>query len=202
MTDDQDPQMVWIPAGCELDEASRPTEDRCKQGDHTWAAHFFLRGRLAFWQCLGCEILDRDGESLTEPLGRISGWIEMPPKLVARGPHPPASAKRWKTAEGTILVEGEPSSTHFIGLAIPGLTAAYDYVELDQQEGTVFKRYEPGRKVLYKYSDFYLLTRFLVVSDELVQFEIRCHKDSTYGTPHANKPKQTIILPGLEALKK
>ncbi len=165
-----------------------------------WVAFFLKSGRLAYWQCESCGIADREIEPLPEPLDSPSGWFESPPGLTARGACPPTIARRWAIVEGLTLFEGEPSSTHFEGEPIPGLTEAHTYVERDQN-GNIQKIYEPGRERLEKYSEHYVLTRFQVVGDALVRFESYCFEDSMFDIPHADKPKQITVLSGLKSLQ-
>ena len=112
---------------------------------------------------------------------------------------PPVSTRKWVTVEGTILMEGEPSSIHFVGREIPGLAEAHTYVKYDRNE-QVEQTYEPSRERPWKYGDHYWLTRYQVIDTNLVWFKSHCYEDSTYDTPTAGKPKQKIILPGLRLL--
>lgn len=173
--------------------------DLCRPGDHTWVAAFFESGRLAYWQCAGCGQTDRQIESLSERLDWIDGWVKSPPLLMARGPHPPASTRRWATPGGSILIEGDPSSIHFIGLEIPGLTEAHSYVR-HAPNGETEAVYEPVRDRPWQYVDHYWLTRYQVMGEVLVRFESHCYQESTYETPHAGEPEQKTILSGLRLL--
>jgi hypothetical protein len=171
----------------------------CEQGDHTWVASFLRSGRLAYWRCETCGIADRQMEPLPEPLDSVSGWIQCPPKLTARGACPPVSTRRWATPEGAILFEGDPSSTHFCGEPIPGLVEAHSYQVCDE-DGNIQESYEPSRERLEEYSERYRLTRFQVVGDELVRFDSYCYEESTFDTPNAAKPETVTVLSGLGEL--
>lgn len=181
------------------EEKREPNREQCRQGDHTWIAFFFESGRLAYWECEDCGEKDREIERLPERLDTISGWIKYPPRLIARGPRPIASTQRWITTEGAILIEGDPSSIHFVGEAIPGLTEAHTYVKCDEN-GTIEEVYEPIREKPCEYSDHYWLIRYQVIGAELVRFESHCYEDSTYEVPNAGEPKQTVILSELRLL--
>ena len=116
-----------------LDKRREPDRALCRQGGHTWVASFFTSGHLACWQFEGCGKSDRETELGPGPTGlprrleQVSGWIESPAILVARGIDPPVSTRRWMTTEGSILIEGDPSSIHFVGLVIPELAEAHTY---------------------------------------------------------------------------
>ena len=199
MVDDRHPQVEGKPVWERFEEGSQADQERCQQGDHTWAASFFESGRLAYWQCEGCGQTDRETERLPERIEWFSGWIKSPLRLVARGTNPPVSTRRWMTTEGAILIEGDPSSIHFVGLAIPGLDAAHTYILCDENED-IKVVYEPGRERPGEYSDHYWLTRYQVVGEALVRFVSHCFEESTYDTPNAKKPKQKMILAGLRLL--
>ena len=181
------------------EEGHTPDRGQCQRGEHTWVAFFFQSGRLAYWQCIGCGKTDRDTGQLPERLELINSWVESPPQLIARGPTPPASDRRWITSEGTILVEGDPSSIHFVGEAIPGLDQAHTYAEYDEND-QIKAVYEPSRERPWEYYDHYWLTRYQVVGETLVQFQSRCYEESTYDTPTACEAEQTVILSGLRLL--
>jgi hypothetical protein len=182
-----------------LDVTREPDPERCRHGIHTWIAVFFKSGRLAYWECVDCGQKDREIGPLPERLDTISGWIEDPPVLIAHGPRPPASTRRWRTAQGAILEEGDPSSIHFVGLEIPGLEQAHTYV-LRDETGKVDEMYAPTRHRPLSYDDHYWLVRYQVLGNELVWFESHCHEDSTYEVPHAVVPKQKVILGELQLL--
>ena len=181
------------------EEGSEPSREQCQQGDHTWVAFFFESGRLAYWKCEGCSKTDRETERPPERLGHFNGWAKSPPRLTARGFNPPVSARRWVTTEGSILIEGDPSSIDFVGQVIPGLAEAHTYVECDKNE-IIEAVYESDRNRLRKYSDHDWLTRHQVVGEALVRFESHCFGESTYDMPSAGKPKQKTILSGLRLL--
>lgn len=181
------------------EKGNEPSREQCQQGDHRWVAFFFESGRLAYWKCEGCSKADRETEGLPERIERFSGWIKSPPRLVARGLDPPVSTRRWVTTEGSILVEGDPSSIHHVGEVIPGLAEAHTYVECDENQ-KIETVYEPGRERPGKYSDHYWLTRHQVVGEALVQFRSHCFEESTYDMPNAAKPVQKTILSGLRLL--
>jgi len=103
------------------------------------------------------------------------------------------------TTEGSILMEGDPSSIHHVGLVIPELAEAHTYRVCDEN-GTVEALYEPSRERLGKHIDHYWLTRYQVVGDSLVRFVSHCFEESTYDSPSTGKPKQTTIHSGLRLL--
>ena len=205
MEDDRYQQLEGKPVWEKLDKGHEPSREQCQQGDHTWVASFFRSGHLAYWQCEGCGKSDREIElglgptGLPRRLAQFNGWIEFPAILVARGLVPPVSTRRWMTAEGSILMEGDPSSIHHVGLVIPELAEAYSYRVCDEN-GTVEVLYEPSRERLGKYSDHYWLTRYQVVGDSLVRFVSHCFEESTYDSPSTSKPKQATIHSGLRLL--
>jgi len=172
---------------------------RCERDDHLWMASFFRSGRLAYWQCAGCGLTDRETDDLPERVAQTNGWIESPPILAFRGAHPPTSTSRWATDRGTILVEGDPSSIHFVGLPIPGLPEAHSYEERDAN-GEVQEAYLPSRERHSPYGDHYTLIRFQVVNDELVEFRSYCFEESTFDVPNAHAPRTRVVLSGLKRL--
>ena len=171
----------------------------CAQGDHLWVAFFARSGQLAYWQCAGCGLADRETEAVPGRLDEINGWVMSPPMLTVRGPHPPASTLRWATGRGTVLLEGDPSSILFAGVPIQGLAEAHTYVEQDEK-GEVQAVYAPSRERHSPYGDHYTLTRFQVVERELVRFDSYCYEESTYDVPNAKMPRQKVVLSGLEPL--
>jgi hypothetical protein len=172
----------------------------CEQGDHTWVAFFLWSGHLAYWRCERCGIADRQMEPLPEPLDSASGWIRRQPKLTAQGARPPVSARRWATTEGAILFEGDPSTTNFSGVPIPGLVEAHSY-QMRNEDGSAQESYEPSRERLAEYSERDRLTRFQVVGEKLVRFDSYCYEESTFDTPNAAEPERVIMLSGLRALE-
>ena len=200
LADDRHQQMERKPAWRGPGEEFEPDQAQCSRVDHVWVAYFLMSGRLAYWKCEGCGLSDREAEPLPEPLDPPGGWVKSPPKLTARGRCPPASARRWAAAGGSILSEGDPSSTHFFGEPIPGLVTAHTYVERDQN-GEVLEIYAPSRERTSRYGDHYTLTRFQVVDSALVRFESHCFEESTFDIPNAAKPRQTTVLSGLVPLR-
>lgn len=172
---------------------------RCHKGEHTWFALFYKSGGLAYWKCVDCGKSDRQIEQLSERLDYINSWIKTPPELIARGDVPPVSIRKWVTSEGDILVEGDPSSIHFVGLVIPGLDEAHSYVGYGKDKH-IKELYNPSRERHGKYSDHYTLMRYQVIGTALVQFRSHCFEESTYDTPNAGKPKKKKILSGLRLL--
>jgi hypothetical protein len=183
----------------EREPCSRERES-CSRGDHTWVARFLESGRLAYWQCALCGLADREIGPLPERLEALSGWIETPPRLTARGARPPASTRRWTTPRATVLCEGDPSSIHFCGLPIPELAAAHTYVERDEK-GEVRATYEPGRERHSPHGDHYTLTRYQVVGDELLRLESYCYEESTFDIPNAGVPRRLVVIAGLTPIQ-
>jgi hypothetical protein len=188
-----DKNPVWVTGKPEHDPAD------CEQGNHLWMASFFWSGRLAYWRCAGCCLTDRGTDDLPERVARINGWIESPPCLIFRGAHPPTSAARWATDRETVLVEGDPSSIHFVGEPIPGLPEAHSYEERDA-DGIVQEAHMPSRERHSPYGDHYTLVRYQVVNDELVRFESYCYEESTFDIPNAHDPRTRVVLSGLKPL--
>ncbi len=181
------------------EDASKPDKEQCKLGNHTWVAFFFGSGCLAYWECPGCGRTDRDIEQLPERLDRISGWIRHPPRLVAHGLQPLASTRKWITTNGLVLIEGDPSSIHFVGLSIPEITEAHTYV-LREKSGKIREVFKPFREHPCQYNDHFWLTRFQIIDNELVRFRAHCFEKSTLETPFTQKPTQKIVLSGLKLL--
>lgn len=189
-------QWVWS------EQPPNSTSEQCREGDHIWVAAFYVNGGLAHWQCAGCGETNTKRPEPSWPMDRLAdfnGWIKAPPLLVARGPRPPVSTRRWMTADGSVLVEGDPSSIHHVGLEMPGLGEAYAYTLVDVEE-EVLASYEPRRKRMGLHSDHYWLTRYRVVGDALMEFVGHCFEESTYDTPFAQEPRRTEVLTGLEPL--
>ena len=115
----------------------------CEQDEHLWVASFYWSGRLAYWQCAGCGLMDRETDEPPGRLVQINGWIEAPLTLTSRGARPPTSTARWATDRGTVLIESAPSSIHFVGLQIPDLSEAHTYEEYDAN-GEVQESYAPS----------------------------------------------------------
>lgn len=199
VTDNRQQQLEGKPVWVRFEKGNEPDREQCRQGNHTWIALFYGSGRLAYWQCEGCGETDRETERLLERLDWINGWINSPPRLMARGLKPPVSDRRWETTDGAILTEGDPSSIHFVEVIIPGLTEAHTY-RLSDENGTIEEVFEPCRERPGEYSDHYWLTRYQVVGEVLVQFISHCFEESTYDTPYAHQPKQKKVLTGFRLL--
>ena len=200
MVDDQGQETAQKPIWVEDWREPLDGQERCDQGDHTWAAVFYESGRLALWRCEVCGLADREIERLHERLDEPSGWIKFPPRLVAQGSHPPEGVRRWATTSGTILHEGDPSSITFVGVPIPALPEAHAYVERDEH-GDIVATYEPIHERDSPYGNHYTLTRYQVVDTQLVRFVSFCFEESTYDTPFAGEPVQSVVLSGLSPLR-
>ena len=184
-----------------LVEGYEPDIEQCQRGKHTWIAFFCQSGRLAFWKCEVCEKRDREIDQKHVRYEYFNGWIEFPLRLVARGTSPLASTRKWITAEGLVLSEGDPSSIHFVGLPIPEITDAHSYM-LRESSGRIIDEFEPIREHPCQYNDHYWLTRFQVIDDELVRFRAHCFEESTLGTPFTHEPTQKVILSGLKLISR
>ena len=180
-----------------LDSAIR----HCAAAGHSWIARFLSSGSLAYWQCQRCGKADREVTRLPEPLEYVSGWVETPSTLTAEGRRPPVSGRRWVTDHGSVLIELAPCSTHFVGLPIPGLPEAHNYVDRDEN-GKVLETYEAERKRHAPYGDHWTLVRFQVADRSLVRFSSHCFEESTYDVPSAKEPRRTVILDHLVCLPK
>ena len=187
------------PAWERLEEGYQPSQALCRQEEHTWVAVFFESGRLAYWECEGCSKTDREIDNLPERLEEIYCPLKTHPRLAARGPTPPVSTRKWATAEGGTLAEGDPSSIHFAGREIPGLVEAHTYIKYDKGN-RIEQIYEPSREQPWQYTYHYWLTRYQVIDAILVWFESHCFEESTFDTPFAGEPKQKIILSNLKLL--
>ena len=179
------------------EDGSKPDKEQCRLGNHMWVAFFFRSGSLAYWECPGCGRTDRDIEQLPQRIDRINGWIKYPPILLAHGPRPLASTRKWITAEGLRLAEGDPSSIHFVGLLIPRITEAHTYL-LSETNGKIREEFRPIREHPCQNNDHFWLTRFQVIDNELVRFRAHCFEESTLETPFAQEPKKKTILSGLK----
>lgn len=190
------PQMVWqrVPGisvrGFEIRATPCPEQ-------HHWIALFLESGQLAYWQCRDCGLLDRDRLRLAEDLDSLNLWIEAPLILSVYGVAPPHSVRRWQTPAGTVLWEGDPSSIHFYGLALPGLETAHTYEER-AADGAMLTVYAPRRE--RRGPNHYTLTRYQVLEAALVRFEYYCFEESTFDVPNAHLPQQTVLLTGLQPL--
>jgi hypothetical protein len=199
MADEGLNQVKGTPVWERLEEEREPDPESCRQGEHTWVASFFESGRLAYWMCEDCGEKDRELGQLPERLDRVNDWIKHPPRLIARGPRPLASTRRWLTPDAATLMESDPSCIHFVGQEIPGLAEAHTYVKKDK-EGKIEEVYEPVREQPWQYTDHFWLVRYQVIGADLVRFESHCYEDSTYEVPNAGQPKQKVILSGLRLL--
>jgi hypothetical protein len=139
-------------------------------------------------------------EEHAERLDTINDWVEDPPRLIMRGRRPTWGVRKWVVAEGDILEEGDPSSIHFVGRQIPGLSEAHTYARMDGL-GNIVEVYEPIRDQPWKYTDHFWLIRYQVVGSELVRFESHCYEESTYEVPIAGTPKRIVLLTGLRLLQ-
>lgn len=200
LDDNESSQGPGDPTWVTFEAIHPPDSSQCRHGDHLWVAFFFEKGSLAYWQCAGCghasRVLNLQPSLFPNRLEVDSGWIESPPRLIARGAKPPSGRRRWTTMAGLILSEGDPSSIHFVGQLIPDLDQAHTYL-LSDQNGGLEAVYEPQRERLGLYSDHYWLTRYQVVADALVRFESHCFEDSTYEIPNTSEPKRSKVLKGL-----
>ena len=107
-----------------------------------------------------------------------------------------ASPRKWATADGNMLVEGEPSSTDFEGVPLPGVAQAHSY-ELRSNTGNILKSFLPEKERLDEYKECFHLIRYQMVGEALVKFVSYCYEESTYDTPFAKDPEQTVMLEGL-----
>jgi hypothetical protein len=196
--EDQHRHVERNPVWQELEKGHKPDQALCQTEEHTWVALFFESGCLAYWECEGCGKTDREIEQLSERLDWFNGPTKSP-RLVARGPTPPVSVRKWATAEGAILMEGDPSSIHFEGQEIPGLGEAHTYAKYDKNE-EIEQVYEPSMEKPWQYVEHYWLTRYQVVDTTLVQFRSHCYEESTFDTPFADEPKREVVLSELRLL--
>ncbi len=139
------------------------------ENEHTWTPMFFLRGSLAFWFCSCCGNTDRDTSCLSESLQKE---VEAP-ELTVSSKEPPASKREWNLLDGSILIEGEPCSTRYMGVSIPGLSFAHDY-QLVDTSGSVLRKYMASRERASKHDDSFLITRYQVEGDHLIKYRIHC----------------------------
>lgn len=168
----------------------------CQVDGHLWVAIFFENGRLAYWRCDGCGESDRALE-LGEKRLAGSNW-NTPIPVTARGPRPPISSRTWATADGHLLVEGEPNAVDYLGAQIPGLTEAFEY-ELRDGSGTVIQRFHAVQERTSRWGTGVELTRFAVEGDALVRIVSYGHEESTFDIPIAGKARRRDVLTGLLA---
>lgn len=109
------------------------------------------------------------------------------------------TGRRWRTPDGRVLAEGEPSPVDFEGVPLPGVAEAHAYRLLDGS-GAVLQAFGPGQVRLDEYKECFHLIRYQVIEGELVRFTSYCHEESTYDTPFAKEPERTVILSGLKPL--
>ena len=109
---------------------------------------------------------------------------------------PPVSTRRWLTPAGNQLIEGDHSTVHFHGLAIPELEAAFTYYELDPG-GEMLHVLSPERQRSTPYGDHYTLIRYQVQDTQLIRFESHCYEESTYDAPFTGQPRRIVVLSGL-----
>lgn len=180
-------------------EKLAPDPTRCAGGEHRWVARFFQSGQLACWECADCGLRDRELGPRPAALDSLDGWPQPFPWLTAAGAQPPAGERRWRTAAGTLLVEGDPSSVHFQGELIPDLPAAHSYCELGPA-GAILQTFEPGREQVVLYSSHYHLIRYQVVGDALLRYVSYCFEESSFDIPSADAPRVSVVLAGLTPL--
>jgi len=153
---------------------------------------FYESGALAFWFCSRCGEVDRDTGSLAGPLDTVSSSEESGVEVSYCAVNPPVCARKWKLADGSVLIELAPCSVSYRGISIPGLTAAHRY-DLSDAEGSVIRSYRAARERTSNMQEKYILTRFQVENNQLVKYRVSCSGED----PCINEASGIAILTGL-----
>lgn len=169
----------------------------CEGGEHLWTARFFRSGALAFWFCQKCGETDRDVEHLEEPLEDIAGFPDDFPTVVVRGITPERAEKKWRLADGSILVRGEPGSVEFRGFPIPGLPDSHRFALTVAETGEV-REYAPRFERSSTMEDCFILTRYRIEGNRLVKYRIHCCDYADERPVRIDSPNGNTILSGLE----
>ena len=194
---ERDKKQAWIKSS----QISDTQNHSCENSIHIWGAHFQQSGRLAYWKCESCGREEKQIDIVPEALEKFSGWIEEPLRLIAIGSDPPKSERKWSTGRQTVLVEKEPSTIHYLGLQIPGLTTAHTYFEYSQKGG-IHEIYQPEKRLIRLNDDHYIIIRYQVVENKLIRYESHCFEDSMFEIPNTSEPTESVVLSGLKLLNR
>ncbi len=167
----------------------------CGGMEHHWTARFYPRGALAFWFCNSCGEVDRNTDDLREPLKEtISDSDSFTVDIcLVKSPVPTA---KWALADGSILIEREPSQTTFMGFRITGMTNSHEY-SLTDPSGEIVREYKASREKASNQEGSFILTRFQVENDQLVKFRVQCNTNE----PEVNEASGIAILSDLSLIQ-
>ncbi len=167
----------------------------CSNNEHKWTARFYTRGALAFWFCSCCGEIDREIDSLSEPLEKAVSVDESSGVSICAATSP-VPAGKWALADGSILMEGEPSLTTFMGCRINGMPDSHEY-SLADPGGEVVREYKASREKASNLEGSFILTRFQVENDQLIKYRVQCNASE----PQVNEASGIAILSGLKLLQ-
>ena len=167
----------------------------CKGIEHHWTARFYTRGALAFWFCSCCGEVDRNTDNLQEPLEKPILDNDLFTVNIC-SVESPVPAGKWELADGSILVEGEPSQTAFMGFHIPGISSSHEYSLIDPL-GEIVREYKASREKASSLEGSFILTRFQVENNQLVKYRVQCNTSE----PQVNEATGIAILSDLKSIQ-
>ncbi|MCK5842294.1 MAG: hypothetical protein KAH31_09015 [Candidatus Sabulitectum sp.] len=167
----------------------------CSNNEHRWTARFYTRGALAFWFCSCCGEVDREIDSLSEPLENAVS-VDESSTVSFCSRRFPAPTGKWALADGSILIEGEPGLTTFMGYKINGIKDSHEY-SLADPGGEIVREYKAGREKASNLEGSFILTRFQVENDQLIKYRVQCN----VSEPQVNEASEIAILSGLKLLQ-
>lgn len=163
--------------------------------EHHWTARFYTRGALAFWFCSCCGAVDRNTDNLQEPLEKtISDSDSFTVDICSV--KSPVPTGRWELADGSTLVEGEPSQTAFMGFHITGIPSSHEY-SLTDSCGEIVREYRSSREKASNLEGSFILTRFQVENNQLVKYRVQCNTSE----PQVNEATGIAILSDLKLIQ-
>ena len=163
--------------------------------EHHWTARFYTRGSLAFWFCSCCGEVDRSTNNLREPLEKSISDIDSFTVDICSVKSPVPTGK-WELADGSILVEGEPSQTAFMGFHITGIPSSHEY-SLTDPGGEIVREYTSSREKASNLEGSFILTRFQVESNQLIKYRVQCNT----GEPQVSEASGIAILSDLKPIQ-
>lgn len=167
----------------------------CSNNEHTWTARFYTRGALAFWFCSCCGEVDREIDSLSEPLENAV-LVDESSSVSICAIRSPAPTGKWVLADGSILMEGEPSLTTFMGYKINGMPESHEY-SLADPGGKILREYKASREKASSLEGSFILTRFQVENNQLIKYRVQCNASE----PQVSEASGIAILSGLKLLQ-
>lgn len=167
----------------------------CNNNEHKWTARFYTRGALAFWFCSCCGEVDRETGSLSEPLENAVSVNESSVVSIC-SVKPPVPTGKWTLADGSILMEGEPSLSTFMGYKINGMPDSHEY-SLADSGGEIVREYKASREKASNLEGRFIVTRFQVDNNQLVKYRVQCNASE----PQVNEASGIAILSGLKLLQ-